>query len=379
MRYLKKLQLFFFLLPFMFFPLTSCTDRDRTEEVGTDIKIPVRVATVRKGNISEYLYVTGTTLPLEQARVGAKVEGTITEILADEGDEVKKGQVLIRLDPRDFLLDVDRTKASLKTALAELEKAEHDLEQKSKDWKRLSALYERKVIAKHRYDAMKASFSIAQARVKEAGSLVRQREAELGLAEKKYQDSVVCAPFDGFITKKLLHEGEVSSLWAYNWETLEIMNLRKIKVECDVSEKYKAQLQKGMEARIEVDAYPDKEFNGKITTVNPNVDPVKRTFRIKILIPNIDQLLTAGMFARIKVMLQSKEQALVIPIKEVIERLDGNFVFVVQDGVAQQRKISLGLREAEEAEVTDGLTEGEMIVIKGSHRLQDGYKVAVTK
>jgi len=371
-RFLKLLML----LPFICLHLTGCSDRENFQEEVNRRKVSVKVYEVSRGTLTSYLHVTGTTLPLEEAKIGSKVEGTIQEILVDEGDLIKKGQVLIRLEPKDFLLDIDRTKAALKTARAELERARYDLEQKSEDWRRLSALYEKRAISKHRYDSMKAAFSIAKAKVKSCRSQIKERKAELKLAEKRYQDSVVKAPFNGVVTKKMLHEGEVSSLWAYNWETLEVMNLSKIKVECDVSEKRKSRLREGMETHIEVDAYPEERFKGKITTINPMVDPLQRTFRVKILIPNPEYRLTAGMFARIKIVLDVKEGILIIPEKEIVERPDGHFVFVVQDGVATRRKISPGIKEGKWVEVTEGLKEGEMIVVEGSHRLQDGYQVA---
>ena len=371
-RFLKLL----ILLPFICLHLTGCSDQKNFQEEVNRRKVSVKVYEVNRGQLTSYLYVTGTTLPLEEAKIGSKVEGIIQEILVDEGDLIKKGQVLIRLEPKDFLLDIDRTKAALKTARAELERARHDLEQKSEDWRRLSALYEKRAISKHRYDSMKAAFSIAKAKVKSCLSRIKERKAELKLAEKRYQDSVVKAPFDGVVTKKLLHEGEISSLWAYNWETLEVMNLNKIKVECEVSEKWKSQLREGIESIIKIDAYPGEEFRGEITTINPMVDPLQRTFRVKILIPNPLYRLTAGMFARIKIVLDVKEDILIIPEKEILERPDGHFVFVVQDGVATRRKISPGIKEGKWVEVTEGLKEGEMIVVEGSHRLQDGYQVA---
>ncbi len=373
-QFLKRLFTCF-LLPFLCFHLVSCSDKESSQEEVNRRKIPVKVYKVSRGRLTSYLSVSGTTLPFEEAKLGAKVEGIIESILADEGDRVKKGQVLIRLDPRDFLLDIDRAGAVLTTEHAELERAKHDLEQKTEDWRRLSALYERKVIAKHRYGSMKAAFSIAQAKVKSCQAQIKEKEAELKLAEKRYQDSVVEAPFNGVVTKKMLHEGEVSSLWAYNWEALEVMNLNKIKVECEVSEKWKSQLREGMETIIKFDAYSEEKFLGEVTTINPMVDPLQRTFRVKIIIPNPEYRLTAGMFTRIKIGLEVKEGVLIIPEKEILERPDGHFIFVVKDGVVKRRKISLGIKEGERVEITEGLKEGEMIVIEGSHRLQDGYKV----
>ena len=126
---------------------------------------------VARGRITSYLQVSGTTQALQQAKVGSKVEGVIKEILADEGTAVKKGEVLLRLEPKDFTLGVDQARAAL-------QQAEHDLAQQAHDWKRISTLYDRRVIAKSRYDSMQASYAIARSRVEEAVQ-ARARAAEV--------------------------------------------------------------------------------------------------------------------------------------------------------------------------------------------------------
>lgn len=343
--------------------LCSCSGQG-TSETGAGIKkIPVKAVRAARGTITSYLQVAGTTQAFQQAKVGSKAEGVIQEILADEGMAVKRGDVLLRLEPEDFTLGVDQARAAL-------QQAEHDLEQQSNDWKRIEALYNRRVVAKSRYDSMQASYSISRSRVEEC-------RAALGLAKQKYEDSVVRAPFDGVITKKMMHEGEVSSLWAYKWEALELMDLSSIKLECEVSEKLMASLREGMDAEIRIDAYPGDTFTGRIATVNPMVEPGQRTFRIKIVIPNTDGKLTAGMFARVRIALNRKENVLVIPGNEILERPDGHFIFVVREGTAEQRHITLGDREENRAEIREGLQEGEIVVTEGSHRLQNGSKVDI--
>jgi RND family efflux transporter MFP subunit len=343
--------------------LAGCSGKGASETGEGSRKIPVKAARVSRGTITSYLQVSGTTQAFQQAKVGSKVEGVIKELRADEGTAVKKNDVLLRLEPRDFTLGIDQARATL-------QQAEHDLEQQSLDWKRISALYNRRVVAKSRYDSMQAAYFISRARVEEC-------RAALGLAKQKYEDSVVRAPFDGVITKKMMHEGEVSSLWAYKWEVFEVMDLSSIKLECDVSEKLKAHLREGMDAEIKIDAYPGETFKGRITTVNPLVEPGQRTFRIKIVIPNPDRKLTAGMFARVRIALDRKENVLVIPGNEILERPDGYFIFVVKDGAVEQRQITPGAREENLAEIKEGLKEGELVVTEGSHRLQNGYKVDI--
>lgn len=374
MTFLRIIPVFLFFICLSV--VSSCSDQAGVEVNFEDAGAEVKIYQADKGSITSFLHVTGTTEPLEKARIGSLVEGTIAEILVDEGAEVKKGDVLIRLDKKDFIIEKNRAQAALTASRAELAQAEHALEQITLDWQRIQALYEQRVIPKHRYDAVRASYLVAEARREETRARVKKREAELAYAEKKYADAIVLAPFDGVITNKFLHEGEISSLWAYNWETLEIMDISSIKIDSWVSERFLAEIKSGMTAYIDFDAYPGQTFTGTVTSVTRAVDPVKRTFKTRIVIPNPGGKLTGGMFARIRFVLETKHDVVIIPIKEVIEQLEGFFVFVVEDNRAVWRKIVPGIREGDFIEVIDGISKGEFVVVEGSHRLQDGVRVA---
>ena len=358
--------------------LTGCSNSNTPAEGDDSRRVPVRASAVRTGSITAYLDVAGTTAPRMRAKMGSKVDGTISEITVDEGDEIRKGQLLLSLDPVEFQLDVERASAALKTARAELRQAREDYERKGLDWKRISSLYERRVIAKHRYDSMKASHHMAEAAVAGARAEVARRKAELGLAEKRYADSRVTAPFDGVVTKKMLHAGEVSSVYGYNWEALEVMDLSLIKIECDLAEKWRTRIAPGMPALITVDAFPGETFQGTITTITPLVDQQQRTFRFKIIIPNSTNRLTAGMFARIRIAIESRQGTTIVPTDDILQTPEGHSVFLVQDGRARRHRIELGIVEGRKAEVVSGLQPGDMVVTAGSHRLQDGTPVEVS-
>jgi RND family efflux transporter MFP subunit len=358
--------------------LTGCSQSKSSKESEDGRQVSVRATVVQTGSITAYLEVAGTTAPRERAKLGAKVDGTISEITVDEGDEIQKGQLLIALDPVDFQLEIERAAAALKAAEAELNQTQEDYELKSLDWKRISSLYERRVIAKHRYDVMKASYHMASASVAEARAQVTQMKADLALAEKRYADSRVLAPFDGVVTKKMLHVGEVSSVYGYNWEALEIMDLSHIKIECDIAEKWRAFIAPEMTTLITIDAFPNEEFSGTITTITPLVDPQQRTFKVKIVIPNIERRLTAGMFARIKIAFEKRPDTIIVPIDDILQTQEGHFVFLVLDGKARRQQIELGIVEGKKAEVISGLQTGDMVVTAGSYRLQDGTPVEVS-
>ena len=358
--------------------LTGCSQSKSSKESEDGRPVSVRATVVQTGSITAYLEGAGTTAPRERAKLGAKVDGTISEITVEEGDAIQKGQLLIALDPVDFQLEIERAAAALKAAEAELNQTQEDYELKSLDWKRIASLYERRVIAKHRYDVMKASFHMAGASVAEARAQVTQMQADLALAEKRYADSRVLAPFDGVVTKKMLHVGEISSVYGYNWEALEVMDLSHIKIECDIAEKWRTFIAPEMTTLITIDAFPNEEFSGTITTITPLVDPQQRTFKVKIVIPNRERRLTAGMFARIKIAFEKRPDTIIVPIDDILQTQEGHFVFLVLDGKARRQQIELGIVEGKKAEVISGLQTGDMVVTAGSYRLQDGTPVEVS-
>lgn len=176
----------------------------------------------------------------------------------------------------------------------------------------------------------------------------------------------------------MLHVGEVSSVYGYNWETLEVMDLSHIKIECDIAEKWRTFIAPEMTTLITIDAFPNEEFSGTITTITPLVDPQQRTFKVKIVIPNRERRLTAGMFARIKIAFEKRPDTIIVPIDDILQTQEGHFVFLVLDGKARRQQIELGIVEGKKAEVISGLQTGDMVVTAGSYRLQDGTPVEVS-
>ena len=131
----------------------------------------------------------------------------------------------------------------------------------------------------------------------------------------------------------------------------------------------------GKEVLIEMDAYPDEIFTGKITTVNPMVDPNSRTFKIKIDIPNPDFRLESGMFARIRIIERESKNALLIPQRVIISGEAVKKVFAVENGRAVEKPITTGIMNHPIIEVTEGLKEGDIVVTEGFYALKDGIKV----
>ncbi|MBW2144626.1 MAG: efflux RND transporter periplasmic adaptor subunit, partial [Deltaproteobacteria bacterium] len=273
----------------------------------------VKVVKVKKSDIASYIFATGTISPVREARIGPKVEGRIEKIFVNEGDSVKKGQPLIRLEQSTYLSAKNEASASLGIARSRLKKTRLDLKNVARDYKRLSNLWAEKGISEQKYDKILTDYSIAQAELNLAEAQLKEAAAGVAIAEENLKDTVTYAPFSGFVVEKLMQEGEVSNWVTYLWNVLHLVDISKVKIECHISENKLVFLQVGKEVELEVDSYPGKIFSEKITVINPKIDPINRTFLIKIKISNPDFKLRGGMFCRVKIAKQEKKGVLQVP------------------------------------------------------------------
>ena len=366
-----------FLLVVILMALWGCNSAENTVVEAEKRFASVRVTQVKKSDITSFINVTGTLVPKQKVRLGPKVEGRIKEILADEGDMVKKGQPLIKLEQETYIFALNEAQTVLNSTKARLEKAETHLNRITIDYNRLKNLHEKGTIAKQEYDRIESEYLIAQAEVNLSKALIEEAGAKLSLARQNMTETVTYSPFDGFVVKKLMEVGENSNWVTYLWDVLHIEDISRVKIECPVSATKCPFIFVGKKASITVDAYPNFVFKGHITVVNPSVDPQSRTFIIKIEIPNPDLKLKPGMFARVKISEEERPDALQIPSRALLIRGVEHFVFLVDKDHAKACRVKLGISSEGWVEVVAGLKEGETVVIDGLYALSEGTKVRV--
>jgi RND family efflux transporter MFP subunit len=322
--------------------------------------IPVIAAKVIRGNIASTIYTTGTIFPKQESMISPKTSGRIEKLYVDEGDKVEKGQPLVELEQEMLRIVVKEAKAYLKEARAQLKNLESTLKRRQK-------LFEEGVVGSQSLDDITTERDLAKARV-------QRTRASLERAEQDLKDTVITAPFDGFIVEKMMNEGEMATTMPPS-NIFHLVDTRRVKIECGITEGKRRFITTGKEVLIEMDAYPDEVFNGKITTVNPKVDPNSRTFKIKIDIPNPDFRLESGMFARIRIIERESKNALLIPQRVIINGEAVKKVFAVENGRAVKKSITTGILNHPIIEVTEGLKEGDIVVTEGFYSLKDGIKV----
>ncbi|MDA0661363.1 MAG: efflux RND transporter periplasmic adaptor subunit [Proteobacteria bacterium] len=287
----------------------------------------------------------GTTLARQSIEIVPLSDGRIEQISFEAGQQVKAGDVLVRLDS-----DIER--ADLKQAEAALDRARLELD-------RITVLRQKNVATKATVDEL-------------ASNLVAAEAAE-ARARRKLADRTIRAPFSGQTGIGRYDKGaRVTDTTVIT--TLD--DLSNVEIEFSVAEYLFAKTRLGQKVEATAAAYPDRGFTGTVTKIDSRVDPGNRSFKVRAEVPNPDGALPRGMFMYLRMTLAAHE-VLVIPEEAIVAETADSFVFVVEDNKVQRRSISVGRREFGIAEVTDGLSPGAVVVTRGTGKLRNGATVKI--
>ncbi|MEN7547892.1 efflux RND transporter periplasmic adaptor subunit [Rapidithrix thailandica] len=330
--------------------------------------VPVNVQKVAKQNVVYHNEYPATVVALNEVELRSEVGGYITGISFKEGQKVKRGQRLYTLDQRKYTAAKAQAEANLKVAKANLEKAQKDAD-------RYTALSEKDAIAKQQLDYALTELDNAKSRVAAA-------EADLVTANTNLRYSVITAPFDGTIGISNVRIGTFVSLGQTLLNTISSDNPMGVDFVIDEKElnKYLAleQSADNKEKSVFTIALPDKSLYGdagEISVIDRAVDPQTGTIKIRLVFPNAQRKLRAGISATVRVLNENSGEQIMIPYKAVTEQMSENFVFVEDNGVVKQTRIELGKRIHEKVIVKSGLQVGQNIVVEGIQKLRDGVPV----
>lgn len=301
----------------------------------------------RRQPVTESLALIGSIAANELIELKSEIDGTIQEILFREGQQVEKGQLLIRLDETKLAADVAEFESNFKLGQANFERAKQ--------------LAQEKLISLSEYDQAAATFDV--------------RQATLNRKQRELKDTRITAPFSGVIGARNVSPGQVI---ARNTLLTWLVDVDPVKVELNVPERFLGQLQLGQTLDLTVAAFGTNQFHGKVYFIAPAVDPTTRTTLVKAEIPNPNQELKPGMFANLELNLQVRENAIVIPETALSQLVEGGgaVVFVVDGaGKAQPLKVKLGVRMAGKVEVLEGIETGDRVIVEGLQKIGPGMPV----
>jgi RND family efflux transporter MFP subunit len=302
------------------------------------------------------LPLTGTLSPFNEATLKAKVAGELIQVAVREGESVKQGQVLARIDQTEVQARLAAREADVAAARAQLIWAD-------KNRTTQNALLDKKFISQNAYDNIQSNYDVAVAKLRSA-------EAELVVARKSLGDSVLVAPFPGIVAQRHVQPGERVPLDA---KVITVVNLARLELEAAVPAVEISRLRAGQQVTFRIDGFGERAFGGRIERINPSTQSGSRSINVYVVIDNPEGVLRGGLFAQGTVSLERVEGALVVPASAVREEIGQTFVYAIEGGLVKRKNVTVGAADASgRVQVLRGLAAGERIVRVNLGALRDG-------
>lgn len=340
----------------IFVSITGC--QTQNQSLVADVEIPVSVQDIKLSSIEEFINTTGTVYPKGEIELKSKITATYfldnnprTGKAWQLGDKVKTGDLIIRLEDKEFINSI------------KLEAQELNLELTQSELTKQESLYEKGGVTLNMLKTASVNLTNAKYAVE---------NARLQLEKTK-----IVAPIDGVIVELPYHtQGTVIDA---GLQMVKVMDYQTMFLEVRLPEKNISELKIGQEVRLTNYTIPDDTIRGSITQMSPAIDPTTRTFQSIIIANNSDLLLRPGMFVKADIVTERKDSAIVISKDVILSRQKGKTVFIIDNGIALERVITTGLENNTEYEVITGLAKNERIVTSGFETLGNRSKVKIIK
>jgi membrane fusion protein (multidrug efflux system) len=333
------------------------------------------MARVSRGKIALSISVVGNLIGEATVDVVPKAGGRLQTINIKLGDRVRRGQVIAKIEDREIVEQVNQAEASHKVSEANVRRSEADLSLALTNVERARNLYGRQLLPKQQLDDAEARHTSAVAALDLARAQVAQSEARLQELRINLSNTSVVSPVDGFVARRNVDPGAWVSQQAGVASIVDISSLRLV---ANVVEKDLRAVNPGDPAIVEVDAYPGEKFNGRIARVSPILDPATRTAPLEVEIPNPQFRLKPGMYAKIALEVDSRNNTLIIPKIALVDSEGKRGIYQPNaESRAEFKPVTVGLEDNEIAEVLEGLREGDMVISTGAGALRRNDQIVI--
>ena len=360
--------------------------------------VHVETSPLQHISVERRVDLSGTLVSPDQARVSSEVAGVIKEVPVQLGSEVRVGDTLVKIEPRELTLALERAESALRQVEAQLGIDRAQDRQPPPDEQIASvrqavanrddarAAYERaqqlsgrgllaqvdRETAETRLKVAEANFQASVDNVRSLKASLQDRRASYELAQKKVNDAVVRAPVAGSVSERLVQPGEFIR---ENTPVATIVQVNPLKLRTAIQEKNAGVISVGQSVDFVVEAFLNRTFHGKVAYVSPAVDQATRTFPVEVLIDNADRVLKPGFFAKGTVLTRLDDRVVAAPDDAVSTMAGVSTVYVIEDGKARQQVVTLGARQDKVIEIVDGLKGTEVLATSNVNQLATGMRV----
>ncbi len=347
--------------------------------------VPVSLTSPSQANA--VLTASGYVVAQRKASVASKGTGRLEFLAVEEGDHVKKGSIIGRLESSDVEAALGQAKAASEVARAGVAQAQAEFNDAKSNYERQKSLFSQKLISQADYDAANARYQKAIAGLESAKASVAQADAGVTAAEVNIENTYIRAPFDGVVLTKDANVGEVITPFGAaagsRGAVVTMADMSSLQVEADVSESYIEKIHTGQPCEITLDAVPDKQYKGVVHKIVPTADRAKATVLTKVEFLDRDERVLPEMSA--KVLFLSKETSqndaalkISVPSSAIATRDGKKVVFVVHGETVTMVPVALGSLLGSSVEVKQGLSVGENVVLHPSEKLSSGSRVELS-
>ncbi len=348
----------------LYFTIANLVTSDEIVEVSN-------VSLISPAQADALLTASGYVVAQRKASVASKATGRLVYLGFKEGDQVKKGQIIARIESADMEATLAQTKADLLATKADKFDTEQTLERAKK-------MIERQLISQAEFDAAKARYD-------RVAATIASREASVRAAEVQLENTLIRAPFDGTILTKNADIGEVVTPFAAGASSrvavVTMADMTSLEVEADVSESNIERISVDLPCEISLDAYPDKRYRGVVDKIVPTADRAKATVMTKIRFLEIDKRVLPEMSAKVRFLAKKSSDSidiqpiLAVDSSTITKRKNEQVVFVLKDRIVIETSVIIGRSLGRLVEIKSGLSTGDRVVLSPSHTLQSGSSV----
>jgi multidrug efflux pump subunit AcrA (membrane-fusion protein) len=407
---IKKLLVLMLISALVLSFISGCGRGTKGEE--EEKVISVETAKAKKGDIESYYGTSGEFIANEEVKLIPKMQGRVKKVYVDVGDHVKEGDLLLEIENDELIALVNKAKSNLSNAQANLDKAIRGARKQEREqaragfeqaqaafknaeenYKRMKMLYDERAISKQQLDATELQYITAKNQLKSAQeqlSLIEEgtdqetiraleaqvlaAKAALQQAQAQLDNSYLTSPISGTVAFRNIEPGEMAVLGS---PAFTVADLSKLKVKFNIPEEVVGKIKLGDDVKFVVTSAGSQEFAGKITQISPMADFRYKAFPVEAFIENPSEILKPGMFVEVYIPLESKTNVLTIPKEALVEERGEKIVYTVKNNTAIKNKVKIGVEDAKNVEVIEGLSEGDTVVVEGQFNLNDGIKVTV--
>ncbi len=315
---------------------------------------PVKFTSAKRAEVHRWITIPGTLKANQQATLYAKVAGYLANVAVDRGDSVKAGQLLGELEVPELLADAKKFEADVKVAGVDLSRL-MEAQKKAPD-----------LVLPQALDKARAASSVALANLERTNTLL--------------QFAKITAPFPGMITGRFVDNGAfvpsaTSGSAAQNAAIFTLMDYTTVRAQAAVPEVEVPFIRAGLPVKFTLEALPGKTFDATVSRSNGAIEEATRTMLVEADVPNADNTLRPGMYANVRIAVEKHIGVITVPVEALAMEKTNAFVFKVADGKAKKIAVKLGFNDGVNAEILEGLADGEGVILVGKATLNDGQPV----